>query len=93
MNRHWDRLAAELALKPQLLRKIRLDMCLRIERELPKVTSALREQVAHPEGLAMVDWVQAEIRRCTGQVAARASTSDHDSDGRTAPGDPPKSNP
>ena len=71
MGRHWDRLAAELEVKPQLLRTIRLDICLRIERELPKVAGALRAQVAHPEGLAMM--VEAEIRRCTGQVVARTA--------------------
>ncbi|GAO26761.1 HipA domain protein [Alicycliphilus sp. B1] len=71
MDRHWDRLAGELAVRPQLLRTIRLDICLRIERELPKVTRALRAQVAHPEGLAMIDLVETEIRRCTGQVVAR----------------------
>lgn len=73
MGRHWDRLAAELAVKPQLLRTIRLDICLRIERELPKVVGALRAQVAHPEGLAMMGLVEAEIRRCTGQVVARTA--------------------
>ena len=71
MGRHWDRLAAELEVKPQLLRTIRLDICLRIERELPKVAGALRAQVAHPEGLAMM--VEAEIRRCTGQVVSRTA--------------------
>ena len=71
MGRHWDRLAAELEVKPQLLRTIRLDICLRIERELPKVAGALRAQVAHPEGLAMM--VEAEIRRCTGQVVERTA--------------------
>ena len=73
MGRHWDRLAAELAVKPQLLRTIRLDICLRIERELPKVAGALRAQVAHREGLAMIGLVEAEIRRCTGQVVARTA--------------------
>ena len=73
MGRHWDRLAVELAVKPQLLRTIRLDICLRIERELPKVAGALRAQVAHPEGLAMIGLVEAEIRRCTGQVVARTA--------------------
>ena len=73
MGRHWDRLAVELAVKPQLLRTIRLDICLRIERELPKVAGALRAQVTHPEGLAMIDLVAAEIRRCTGQVVARTA--------------------
>ena len=73
MGRHWDRLAAELEVKPQLLRTIRLDICLRIERELPKVAGALRAQVTHPEGLAMIDLVAAEIRRCTGQVVARTA--------------------
>ena len=71
MGRHWDRLAVELAVKPQLLLTIRLDICLRIERELPKVAGALRAQVAHPEGLAMM--VEAEIRRCTGQVVSRTA--------------------
>ena len=71
MGRHWDRLAAELAVKPQLLRTIRLDICLRIERELPEVAGVLRAQVAHPEGLTMMGLVEAEIRRCTGQVVAR----------------------
>ena len=73
MGRHWDRLAVELAVKPQLLRTIRLDICLRIEWELPKVAGALRAQVAHPEGLAMIGLVKVEIRRCTGQVVARAA--------------------
>ena len=73
MGRHWDRLAAELEVKPQLLRTIRLDICLRIERELPKVAGALRAQVAHREGLAMIGLVEAEIRRCTGQVVARTA--------------------
>jgi serine/threonine-protein kinase HipA len=73
MGRHWDRLAVELAVKPQLLRTIRLDICLRIKRELPKVAGALRAQVTHPEGLAMIDLVAAEIRRCTGQVVARTA--------------------
>ena len=73
MGRHWDRLAVELAVKPQLLRTIRLDICLRIERELPKVAGALRAQVAHREGLAMIGLVEAEIRRCTGQVVARTA--------------------
>ena len=73
MGRHWDRLAVELAVKPQLLLTIRLDICLRIERELPKVAGALRAQVAHREGLAMIGLVEAEIRRCTGQVVARTA--------------------
>ena len=73
MGRHWDRLAAELAVKPQLLRTIRLDICLRIERELPEVAGVLRAQVAHPEGLTMMGLVEAEIRRCTGQVVARTA--------------------
>ena len=73
MGRHWDRLAVELAVKPQLLRTIRLDICLRIERELPKVAGALRAQVAHPEGLAMIGLVKVEIRRCIGQVVARTA--------------------
>ena len=73
MGRHWDRLAVELAVKPQLLRTIRLDICLRIEWELPKVAGALRAQVAHPEWLAMIGLVKVEIRRCTGQVVARAA--------------------
>ena len=75
MGRHWDRLAVELAVKPQLPLTIRLDICLRIERELPKVAGALRAQVAHPEGLAMMGLVEAEIRRCTGQVVARTYAS------------------
>ena len=73
MGRHWDRLAVELAVKPQLLRTIRLNICLRIERELPKVIRALRAQVAHPAGLDMIDRVDAEIRRCTGRVATRTA--------------------
>ena len=73
MGRYWDRLAVELAVKPQLLLTIRLDICLRIERELPKVAGALRAQVAHREGLAMIGLVEAEIRRCTGQVVARTA--------------------
>ena len=73
MGRHWDRLAVELAVKPQLLRTIRLDICLRIERELPEVAGVLRAQVAHPEGLTMMGLVEAEIRRCTGQVVARTA--------------------
>ena len=73
MGRHWDRLAVELAVKPQLPLTIRLDICLRIERELPKVAGALRAQVAHREGLAMIGLVEAEIRRCTGQVVARTA--------------------
>ena len=68
MERHWDRCAQELQVKPQLLRQIRQDMQSRIERQLPKVADALREQLADPASLRMVDRVQAEVRRCTGRL-------------------------
>jgi len=72
MDRHWERFAAEIAVKPQLVHKIRLDVCERIEHALPMVANELRGQVKHPEGLAMIDSVEAEVRRSVGRLKARA---------------------
>lgn len=75
MDRHWDRFAEEIEAKPQFVQKIRVDMSERIERALPLVADALRETVRHAEGLSMIDHVQAEVRRFTGRLRARAAAT------------------
>lgn len=71
IDRHWDQFADEAAVKPQFVKKIRQDISDRIESALPRVADALREVVNHQDGLAMIDRVQAEVRRATGQLRAR----------------------
>ena len=73
MDRHWDRFAEEIEAKPQFVKKIRADMSERVERALPLVANALRETVRQPEGLLMIDHVEAEVRRFTGRLQARAA--------------------
>lgn len=73
MDRHWDRFADEVEVKPQFVKKIRRDMSDRIESALPRVANALREIVRHAEGLAMIDRVEDEVRRSTGRLRARAA--------------------
>lgn len=73
MDRHWDRFAEEIQVKPQFLKKVRLDMSERVERALPLVANALRDVVRHPEGLLMIESVATEIRRFTGRLRARAA--------------------
>jgi len=73
MNRHWERFAGDIDVKPQLVTKIRLDISERIEFALPEVCDALRQVVDHAEGLTMIDRVEAEVRRSAGQLRARAT--------------------
>lgn len=75
MDRHWERFAEEIEAKPQFVNKIRLDMVERIERALPVVANALRETVRHADGLSMIDRVEAEVRRFTGRLRARAAAT------------------
>lgn len=71
MNRHWDQFAQEIEVKPQFVKKIRLDMGERIEHALPLVANSLRETVRHAEGLSMIDGVESEVRRFSGQLRVR----------------------
>lgn len=88
MERHWDRCAQDLQVKPQLLRQIRQDMQARIMRALPMVADALREQLTDPKALSMVERVQAEVRRCTGRLVRELPTPAQVADKRTAEGAP-----
>lgn len=88
MERHWDRCAGELQVKPQLLRQIRKDMQARIMQELPKVADALRGQLTAPESLSMVDRVQTEVRRCAGRLVRDLPTPTQAVDKRTLEGKP-----
>ncbi|MCL2658817.1 MAG: type II toxin-antitoxin system HipA family toxin [Betaproteobacteria bacterium] len=75
MDRHWGRFAEEIEAKPQFVNKIRLDTVERIERALPVVANELRETVRHADGLSMIDCVEAEVRRFTGRLRARAAAT------------------
>jgi len=71
MDRHWERLAHEIETKPQLVKKIRLDLCERIQHALPATADALRKAVSHFEGQSMIGQVETEVRRLTGRLRAR----------------------
>jgi serine/threonine-protein kinase HipA len=75
MERHWEGFAAETELKPQFVRKVRQNMCEKIEYALPTIAGALRETVKSPEGLSMIDRVEAEIRRSVRQTRMRLNPS------------------
>jgi serine/threonine-protein kinase HipA len=73
MDRHWSRFAEEVGVKAAFVKKIRLDLSGRIMHALPLVAKALRKAVRHPEGLSMIEHVEAEVRRFAGQLRARAA--------------------
>jgi serine/threonine-protein kinase HipA len=71
MDRHWERFAQEVEVKPRLLKKIGRGVCARIQDALPLTAHALRKAVAHPEGLSMIDRVAAEVRALSSRVDKR----------------------
>jgi len=71
MERHWERFAGEIEVKPQWLGKLRLEVCERVAEALPETANALREVVNGAEGLSMIDRVETEVRRSLGQLRAR----------------------
>jgi serine/threonine-protein kinase HipA len=71
MDRHWEQFANEIDTKPQFVNKIRQDISNRIGNALPQVANTLRDIVVHPDGLVMIDRVEAEVRRATGQLRGR----------------------
>ena len=52
----------------------------RIQRALPKVADALREQLSDPKALSMVDRVQTEVRRCAGRLVRELPVLAQDAD-------------
>jgi serine/threonine-protein kinase HipA len=69
LERHWERFAVEIEAKPQFVTKIRRKVCERIADVLPQVADAMREK-RPPDGVWMIDRVEAEVRRWIGRNPA-----------------------
>lgn len=61
MQRHWDRFAEEIAVKPQFISKVMINMIERIESGLPDVSNELETIVSKPDELQMIGKVAAHI--------------------------------
>jgi len=68
--RHWARFADEIGVKARWVDSVRETLLHRIAGGLPGVVDTLSGQVNPPEGRAMIDRLDAEIRRMLGRFLA-----------------------
>jgi len=62
-ERHWGRFADEVGVKARWMDSVRGTLVQRIDGALQEVIDTLSEQVKQPEGSAMIERLDAEIRR------------------------------